>query len=223
MNPKIPAMRGLLALVFAVMASSGHADVYKFVSRSGEVYYTDSPNHGGFKMIMSTPRIKYQPLSVSLGSGKMLGRGMGTSMPTGLNLPGRSSFNAELKRAEYAGLVEQAARAHNLDPQLLHAVIHAESAYKPGAVSNKGAMGLMQLMPGTAARYGVDNPFDPAQNIFGGARYLSDLMGMFGSNVVLAVAAYNAGEGNVIKYGHQIPPFSETQHYVSKVLGLYNR
>lgn len=223
MNAKWSAMRSFFCVLFILMASVGHADVYKFVSRSGEVYYTDSPNHGGYKMIMSTPKLRYQPLSASLGSGRMVGKGLTVSMPTSLNLPGRSSFNAELKRAEYASLVDQAARAHNLDPQLLHAVIHAESAYKPTAVSSKGAMGLMQLMPGTAARYGVDNPFDPAQNVFGGARYLSDLMGMFGSNVVLAVAAYNAGEGNVIKYGRQIPPFSETQNYVSKVLGLYSR
>ena len=219
MNTRVPTLRGLLALMLVTTASMSHADVYKFVSRSGEVYYTDSPNHGGYKMIMSTPKIKYQPMVASLGAGRMIG----SAIPASLNLPGRSSFTAEVNRAQYAGLVEQAARTHGLDPQLLHAVIRAESSYKPSAVSNKGAMGLMQLMPGTAARYGVENPFDPAQNIFGGARYLSDLMGMFGSNVALAVAAYNAGEKNVIKYGHQIPPFSETQNYVSKVLGFYNR
>ena len=121
----------------------------------------------------------------------------------------------------FAGLIERAAYQHGVDPWLLHAVIRAESAYNPSAVSSKGAMGLMQLMPGTAARYGVSDPYNAEQNVYGGARYLRDLLGMFGSDVRLAVAAYNAGEGNVQKYGYQVPPFEETRGYVSKVLNYY--
>jgi soluble lytic murein transglycosylase-like protein len=106
---------------------------------------------------------------------------------------------------------------------LLHAVIRVESAYNPSAVSSAGAVGLMQLMPGTAQRYGVVDRTDPVQNIEGGARYLRDLMAMFGSDLTLAIAAYNAGENAVIKYNNSIPPYPETQNYVRQVLSLYRR
>ena len=133
------------------------------------------------------------------------------------------SRSVDMRRMQYANVIERAAYKHGLDPALLHAVIHAESSYNSGAVSNKGAMGLMQLMPGTAARYGVRDPYNPEDNIFGGARYLRDLLGMFKSDVRLAVAAYNAGEHNVMKYGYQVPPFQETRNYVHKVLDYYYR
>ena len=109
-----------------------------------------------------------------------------------------------------------------LDPDLLHAVINAESSYDPLAVSEKGALGLMQLMPATIQRFGVKDPYDPVQNIKGGAKYLSHLMGKFDSDVSLVLAAYNAGEGRVLQYGRSSPPFSETRNYVSRVLRYYN-
>jgi hypothetical protein len=120
---------------------------------------------------------------------------------------------------KYRPLILQAARDTGLDANLVHAVILAESAYDPQARSPKGAMGLMQLMPATAKRFGVGNPYDPAQNIRAGTRYLSYLMKRFGNDMELAVAAYNAGEGAVEKYNRSIPPYKETQAYVQKVKG----
>jgi soluble lytic murein transglycosylase-like protein len=110
------------------------------------------------------------------------------------------------------------ARQHDLYPELLHAVIRTESAYNPAALSSAGAVGLMQLMPGTAKRYGVPDIWDPVENLRGGARYLRDLLDLFGNDLRLALAAYNAGENAVIKYGNRIPPYPETQRYVRKVL-----
>jgi soluble lytic murein transglycosylase-like protein len=125
--------------------------------------------------------------------------------------------------ARYSDHVLAAARETSVDAALISAVISAESGYNPSARSPAGAVGLMQLMPGTALRYGVKNRLDPAQNIQGGARYLRDLKAMFGDNLQLVLAAYNAGEEAVIRYGMRIPPFRETVAYVPKVLGYYGR
>jgi soluble lytic murein transglycosylase-like protein len=119
--------------------------------------------------------------------------------------------------------IDTIARRHGVDPLLVRAVIRVESNFDPKAVSPRGAAGLMQLMPETAMRYGVENRFDPAQNIDGGVRYLRDLMAMFDGNLSLALAAYNAGEGAVIKYGRRIPPYPETQQYVVWVRSYYNQ
>jgi soluble lytic murein transglycosylase-like protein len=123
----------------------------------------------------------------------------------------------------YAPQVEEAARRHEVEPALLHAVITAESAYNPRAVSPKGAAGLMQLMPATARRLGVDNVYDPDQNIQGGARYLKELLQRFDNDLSLTLAAYNAGEQAVARYGNRVPPYRETRGYVAKVLGLYRK
>ena len=125
------------------------------------------------------------------------------------------------RRLTYARLIEANALRYRLPAGLLHAVIRAESAYNPSAVSHAGAQGLMQLMPGTAARYGVSNSFDPVENVRGGAAYLRDLLDMFDQDLRLALAGYNAGEGAVMKYGRTIPPYAETQGYVRKVLDYY--
>ena len=117
-------------------------------------------------------------------------------------------------------LVVQAATAKQVDPKLVHSIIQVESAYDPNAVSRKGAMGLMQLIPGTAKRFGVENPFDPGQNIHGGVSYLKYLLDMFGGDVTLSLAAYNAGENSVLRSGG-VPPFRETQEYVRRVNYLY--
>ena len=115
-----------------------------------------------------------------------------------------------------AFIVESGVR-NGVDPVLLYAQMHTESAFKRGAVSPKGASGLMQLMPATARRFGVTNIFDPQQNIEGGARYMRYLLDYFGGDVNLALAGYNAGEGAVLKYGRRIPPYRETQEYVRRI------
>lgn len=119
----------------------------------------------------------------------------------------------------YDRLIKRASTVHKVDMALIKAVMHAESAFNPNALSHKGASGLMQLMPETAQRYGVQDIFDPVQNVNGGVRYLRDLMVMFDNNTKLVVAAYNAGE-NAVKRHKGIPPYAETQDYVRKVLHL---
>lgn len=124
----------------------------------------------------------------------------------------------------FAVLIEEAARNADLDPALVHAVIAVESGYNPAARSVKGAIGLMQVLPETAARYGVANPaISPEENLRAGTRYLSYLMTLFDNRIELALAAYNAGEYAVQRHGHRIPPYRETQNYVPAVLAKYRR
>ncbi len=123
------------------------------------------------------------------------------------------------KMMQYMPHIKQAASKYNLPPELIAGVIWQESRGNSKAVSHCGAQGLMQLMPETARHLGVTNPFDPAQNIEGGAKYIRQMLDRFGGNAELAVAAYNSGPGNVEKYGRRIPPFRETQEYVPRVLG----
>ncbi|MDE3011249.1 MAG: lytic transglycosylase domain-containing protein [Pseudomonadota bacterium] len=123
--------------------------------------------------------------------------------------------------ARYAPLVSSAARSNGIDAALLHAVVAVESAYNPRARSRKGAIGLMQLMPATAARYGVFDLDDPLQNLRAGCLYLRDLLQLFHENIDLAVAAYNAGENAVLRHGNRIPPYPETLRYVPQVVEIY--
>jgi soluble lytic murein transglycosylase-like protein len=118
--------------------------------------------------------------------------------------------------------VTESATRNGIDPLLLYSVMHQESSFKQRAISPKGARGLMQLMPGTAARYGVTNIFDPKQNIEGGARYMRFLLDRFDGSVTLALAGYNAGEGAVDKYGWRVPPYAETQEYVRRISRRYS-
>ena len=121
------------------------------------------------------------------------------------------------------GLIRFYGVQHGVDPYLIYCLMSQESGFSSGATSPKGAQGLMQLMPGTAARYGVTNPYDVAQNIKGGTRYLKDLLKMFNGRVDLALAGYNAGEGAVMKYGNTVPPYSETRNYVRLILQRYGK
>ena len=129
----------------------------------------------------------------------------------------RTTRAAATKTKQYDGLISEHASVHGVRPDLVRAVIQAESAFNPFAKSVKGAMGLMQLMPATAVAYGVTNAYDPAQNIRAGVAYLKSLLERYSQNEELALAAYNAGTGAVQKYGGTVPPYRETRNYVSKI------
>ena len=136
---------------------------------------------------------------------------------TGSNsLGGFTTGNANID-----GFIVESGRRNAVDPLLLYAIMHQESTFKARAISNKGARGLMQLMPGTAVRFGVNSIWDPQQNIEGGSRYMRFLLDTFDGNVELALAGYNAGEGAVMKYGDRIPPYNETQEYVRRISKRY--
>jgi soluble lytic murein transglycosylase-like protein len=124
---------------------------------------------------------------------------------------------------DVGSIVLQVAKELDVSPHLLHAVIAVESAYDARAVSRKGAQGLMQLMPATAQRFGVTDPFDPHDNVRGGARYLKALLAQFHGDLQLTLAAYNAGENAVVRNGNRVPPIEETQKYVPKVIAHMQR
>jgi soluble lytic murein transglycosylase-like protein len=132
--------------------------------------------------------------------------------------PAAQASGAGGESSQYEPLIAQAAARNGVDPAVLHGLIQQESAFDPSASSSAGAQGLTQLMPGTASSLGVANPLDPAESIEGGARYLGQLTSEFGGNTTDALAAYNAGPGAVQQYGG-VPPYAETQSYVTKVLG----
>jgi len=147
--------------------------------------------------------------------------------PTVLSLNASAANPSELRgyttgSSEVDGYLIQSGKSNGVDPLLLYSVMHQESSFKSRAISPKGARGLMQLMPGTAMRFGVTNIFDARQNIEGGARYLRFLLDRFDGDVRLALAGYNAGEGAVEKYGWQIPPYAETQEYVRRISRRYS-
>lgn len=146
-------------------------------------------------------------------------------LPAGLQsavfAPRPTGSESSVANSDYSDFIQRAAETYRLPVNLISSVIKQESNFNSTAVSGAGAMGLMQLMPGTAKLLGVKDGFDPEQNIMGGAKYLRQMLDQFG-NVEIALAAYNAGPGNVRKYGG-MPPFKETEQYVSKVLNYYNR
>lgn len=140
-----------------------------------------------------------------------------TSQPINPSLGGFTTGNSAVDN-----FIVESGKRNSVDPLLLYSIMHQESSFKPRALSHKGASGLMQLMPFTASRFGVTRIWDPKQNIEGGARYMRFLLDLFSGDVRLALAGYNAGEGAVMKYGYQVPPYSETQEYVRRIGRRYS-
>ena len=198
-------MRIAFILLTLFISNEVIADIYKFTDTDGRVYYTDEPRHSLYKRIIKTKIPRYTGLYTSSYKGNKL-----------------RTFSG-INKKRFTDLIEQAANRYQVDAKLVHAVIQTESAYNSSAQSPKGAVGLMQLMPGTARRFGVIDRNDPDQNVDGGTRYLKHLINMFNPNLDLAVAAYNAGENAVIRYNNSIPPYPETQNYVRQVLALYHQ
>ncbi len=195
-------MRIAIVLLTLFISNEVVADIYKFTDTDGRVYYTDEPRHSLYKRIIKSKTFRYSTTN---------------------NYHAKVHTFSGANKKRFAELIEQAANRYQVDAKLVHAVIQTESAYNSTAQSPAGAVGLMQLMPDTARRFGVSDRNDPDQNVDGGTRYLKHLINMFNPNLDLAVAAYNAGENAVIRYNNSIPPYPETQNYVKQVLALYNQ
>ena len=191
----------LLLLLAAVPVAAG--TIYKFEDAEGRILLTDDPRLGREMTLLKRFRFSYE------------------NPRSGGHAPRLEALRKRIR--ELSPYIREVARTYGLNPDLIHAVILAESAYQRHARSPKGAMGLMQLMPQTARRLGVSDPWDPEQNIRGGAAYLKWLLDRYEGDVELAVAAYNAGEGAVDRYGRAIPPYKETITYVKKVKEFMNK
>lgn len=200
----------LLGLCASGVANSANIYVYQD-SSNGQKFLTNVQQNTGGADKFTQVSVTYYP-DTKLHSNSSV---PATYNPTTAATPSRSA-----NRNAYDHLIRASAARHGVDPALVKAVIHTESAFNPNARSPVGAMGLMQLMPGTARDMGVSNPWDPAQNIEGGTKYLAWLQRQF-SNRDYVIAAYNAGHGNVKKYGG-IPPFRETRNYVKSVNSRYS-
>ncbi len=191
-----------IAIVCLAAAPRAVADIYAFTDQDGVTHYTNMPDDSRYALLIKAPpepHPEHAPLATAA----------------------RGDWHE--RAAAYSGMIDRVARTAEVHPALVRAVIAVESAFDPKAVSRAGAQGLMQLLPSTAKRYGVGNPFDPEQNTRGGARYLSYLLKRYNNNLELVLAAYNAGEDAVDRYGRSIPPYRETREYVPAVLKLYKQ
>ena len=190
------AMRAGWMLVLALACTSAAADIYAFTDEAGVTHFSNVPTDARYQRVLDD---------------------------TGGPVRGevRRDDRWLARSAEFESLIERTARAVQLDPALLRAIIAVESGFDPRAVSRRGALGLMQLMPATAKRFGVSDAFDPAQNVAAGARYLRVLTDRFDDDLELVLAAYNAGEAAVERHGRRIPPYRETRRYVPRVLQVY--
>src|ERR1700736_2856754 len=182
----------LAILLFVTAAGPARADIYMFTDRSGVTHYSNVPVDPRYTRVIS------EPLSDAV--------------------PAAPTAEWRNRAAAYSDLINEAAHRAKVNPALLRAVIAVESVFDPQALSPKGAQGLMQVRPATARRYGVHRPFDPRDNLQGGASYMRDLLKRYGNDLELALAAYNAGEDAVDRHGRAIPPFPETRAYVPAVL-----
>jgi hypothetical protein len=175
----------------------------------------------GILSLLAVPGSAKVRIVVQNGKKVIFNDGVGEKRPAGARRTNDQWLASRISRpSAYDNLITNAAENHSLDPRLVKSVMLVESGFNASAVSNKGARGLMQLMPATAERHGVKNVHDPAQNIAGGTKYLSHLLELFDGNLEKSLAAYNAGEGAVARYGG-IPPYDETRDYVRKALTAY--
>jgi soluble lytic murein transglycosylase-like protein len=181
-----------------------HGQVYSYVKDGVRTYSSARPRG---VTLASVRTIKYSYMEACYACGTK---------------PGVNFRTLRLNTTAYQAEIAAAAREHGVDESIVRAIIHAESAFNPNALSRVGAQGLMQLMPATARRFGVGNAFDANQNIRGGVQYLAWLLKRFNGNLTLAAAGYNAGEGAVAKYGG-VPPYNETRRYVERVGLLADR
>ncbi|MBF0183622.1 MAG: lytic transglycosylase domain-containing protein [Magnetococcales bacterium] len=203
--------------------------IYSFVDEQGVLHLTDRPNDRRYQPVIATNRYiaKKNPTSQK---GSVV---YWAEAPSAARLPNRvasgssslyPAFVGPLSGQEdhpYAAIVQAAARQTGINRALLQSIIRAESNFDPYAISAKGAVGLMQLMPETARHYGVTDMTDPETNVQGGARFLADLLRQFNNNLEISLAAYNAGPSTVMRYGGIIPPYPETRQYVERVLRYY--
>jgi soluble lytic murein transglycosylase-like protein len=194
-----PWPNAIFVLAAAAMAGGARADVYSFIDPEGVAHFSNVPTDPRYQLLIASPS------EVAAAS------------------PKGKSTDWLARSAQYDGVISVAAKAATIQAELVRAVIVVESGFNPRAVSKKGAVGLMQLQPATARRYGVKNIYDPEQNVRAGAHYLSDLLVRYENNLELALAAYNAGEDAVERYGRRVPPFRETLAYVPSVMRVYQR
>ena len=202
---RVLAAVGVAGLILGT-ATPAHADIYRCKRADGTQHYTNIREPGRRCQLVVRGSKKSKT-----GANKK---------SSGTKSTGGSRQKDPARYSRYNGLIGEAARLYQLPESFLRAVMRVESDFNPTVVSRAGAMGLMQLMPKTARSMGVSDPFDARQNIHGGARYLRILANHFKGDLVLTVAAYNAGEGAVQKY-NGIPPYKETQRYVRRVLKHY--
>lgn len=198
-------------IILATAATSSQAaNMYIYKDKGGQVLLTNVNPSGNFNKF--TKQVKVTHYKDPIAQQATFSSNYNPTYTPSTSSGSRSTYDAYI--------VASAAR-HGVDPALLKAMMHTESAFNPNARSPVGAQGLMQLMPATARRFSVNNPWNPAENIEGSAKYLAWLLRKFNNKVEFAVAGYNAGEGNVMKYGG-IPPFKETRNYVQRVMNRYH-
>jgi soluble lytic murein transglycosylase-like protein len=211
---KILSLSALILLSAAAAAAQGtyQVDNFDFANavrvQSPVVETPKKPERKG-KKLTASQNFKYTPAPDALV--------VLTSQQINPSMNGFTTGNSDVD-----GYIVESGKRNSVDPLLLYSIMHQESSFKARAMSYKGARGLMQLMPPTAARFGVANIWDPKQNIEGGARYMRFLLDMFSGDVNLALAGYNAGEGAVLKFGYNVPPYSETQEYVRRIGRRYS-
>jgi len=222
--PSLKVNIAALALAAALLPVSASADIFKYVDEGGVVYFSNVPKNLEPSAVIreSQPKDpKYNPAYKVSKKKKPKAEATATADTSKAQCasytPGAAPLGDDVP---YCDIINSKCDKYGVDPSLVKAVIKAESNFNPQAVSPKGAKGLMQLIPSTANDMGVSDVFDPDQNIDGGVKYLSYLLGLFGGDRELSVAAYNCGQGRVIRSGNSVPEIAETKSYVKKVLKL---